>query len=352
MSALEITPALVATVGLITVVLVAIYVKLDCELRQPLWHTLGAGIIWVILILFKSIVSAYETQLVIALGVILLFLPAFYLTRLVMYVYSVSSRYRTLRQEYLAAPRSDNVAFRRLNVWHCRNEDSFDAAQVRFKQDFAKVVEDLANAEFSELVQKHFLLLSRKRSQGTFIDEYDVLRESDWRKEANYFVARVAFISIDTYGVYDKPPAHWHQMINDMVPYVSAEVVALTMSDVITGIDYESFVAGLLETAGWQATLTPATGDHGADIIANKGGFQVAIQCKLYSSPVGNSSVQEAYTAKDFYQCQAAVVVSNASYTKAARTVATRNKVHLVHHDEIVSLMDSLGHQGTAIVAN
>lgn len=340
---LEITPVIIASVALITAALVAIYIKLDCELRQPLWHTLVAGGIWVILILFKSVVDKYAVQLVIALGVILLLLPAFYLTRLIIYIVSVSSRYKALRKEHAAAPKSGNVSLRPLKVWHCRNEDSFKDAQARFKQDFASVVEDLANADFSELVQKHFLLLSRKRSQGTFVDEYDVLRDSDWRKEANYFVTRVAFISIETYGVYDKPPVHWYQMINEMVPYVSAEVVALTMSDVLTGIDYESFVAGLLEAAGWQATLTPATGDHGADIIAHKSGFQVAIQCKLYSSPVGNGSVQEAYTAKDFYQCQAAVVVSNASYTKAARTVATRNKVHLVHHDEIVSLMDSLG---------
>ncbi|MEG1348005.1 MAG: restriction endonuclease, partial [Hafnia sp.] len=235
-----------------------------------------------------------------------------------------------------------DVPTRPVRLWHCRNEFEYERKVQQMKEDAFQVVSAQAQDQFIELVQKHFIVLTRKRSQSTYFDDYEVRQDDDWRKHIRYFIHSVAFPSIDTQGLITKPPVEWVAILNELVPYVPPETINLTMSDVLTGIDYESFVAGLFEDAGWTAQLTAVTGDHGADIIVSYGGVRVAVQCKLYSSPVGNDSVQEAHAAKGFYHCQLAMVISNADYTKAARQLASSLGVVLAHHDTALHKLNDL----------
>lgn len=105
--------------------------------------------------------------------------------------------------------------------------------------------------------------------------------------------------------------------------------------DVKTGIDYENYCQKILEADGWSVSTTPVTGDQGADLIANKNGSRLAIQCKMYSQPVGNKAVQEVFAAKKFQNADFAAVVTNAAYTASAKQLATANGVLLLHHDEL-----------------
>jgi restriction system protein len=100
-------------------------------------------------------------------------------------------------------------------------------------------------------------------------------------------------------------------------------------------LDYEKHCALQLQKAGWSTRLTAATGDQGADVIASRDGKILVLQCKLYSQPVGNDAVQQAYSARGFQVADIAAVVSNQPYTKAARELANVNGVHLLHHEEL-----------------
>ena len=42
--------------------------------------------------------------------------------------------------------------------------------------------------------------------------------------------------------------------------------------------EYERYCAQVLEESGWECILTPASGDHGVDIVARKDGRVLAIQ--------------------------------------------------------------------------
>ncbi len=66
------------------------------------------------------------------------------------------------------------------------------------------------------------------------------------------------------------------------------------------------------------------TGDQGADLIVSKHAHRVAIQVKGYFSSVSNSAVQEAHTAKDYYHCDASVVITNSLFTSGAKDLASR----------------------------
>jgi HJR/Mrr/RecB family endonuclease len=106
-------------------------------------------------------------------------------------------------------------------------------------------------------------------------------------------------------------------------------------SDFKSGGDYETHCCLLLEKSGWETKMTPPTGDHGVDILAKKEGKTLAIQCKYYSTPVGNSAVSEVVAGKNFYYANEAAVVSNASYTLKARELAKANNVYLLHHSDL-----------------
>jgi restriction system protein len=64
----------------------------------------------------------------------------------------------------------------------------------------------------------------------------------------------------------------------------------------------------------------------------------VAIQCKRLARPVGNKAVQEVVAARTYYDTDLAAVVSTGDYTEAARRLARRNDVHLLHVDDLPDL--------------
>lgn len=96
----------------------------------------------------------------------------------------------------------------------------------------------------------------------------------------------------------------------------------------LNGIDYEKECSLLLEQAGYRVVDTPKTGDFGADLIAEKNGLRFIIQCKNHNNPIGVEAIQQAYSAKEFYSGDFAVVVSPSQFTSAALKLA--NKLNLM----------------------
>ena len=70
-----------------------------------------------------------------------------------------------------------------------------------------------------------------------------------------------------------------------------------------TGEEYEVMCCQKLKQHGFtHIETTPKSGDHGIDILAHRAGKKYAIQCKYYSSPVGNHAIQEAYSGCAYYR--------------------------------------------------
>lgn len=110
-------------------------------------------------------------------------------------------------------------------------------------------------------------------------------------------------------------------------------------------VEYELMCAEILRTLDWDIHMTPSTGDHGIDVIARKNQQSLAIQCKQYSSPVGNSAVQEVVAGRNHYGLSQSVVVTEAGYTRGARQLAATNNVLLLNSndlEEIDSILDNL----------
>lgn len=93
--------------------------------------------------------------------------------------------------------------------------------------------------------------------------------------------------------------------------------------------EFEVACEKTLRELGFETSRVAGVGDQGADVVAERDGVRVAVQCKLYSGKVGNDAVQQVVAAKAFYKCQMAIVVATGGYTKAARQLAGANGVVL-----------------------
>lgn len=98
----------------------------------------------------------------------------------------------------------------------------------------------------------------------------------------------------------------------------------------LSGVEFETHVARILRSGGFDVTATPATGDQGADLIATKGTRKVIIQAKRYNQPVGNHAVQEVVAAIRFYRGTEGMVVTNSTFTPGARALAEQNEIVLI----------------------
>ena len=96
------------------------------------------------------------------------------------------------------------------------------------------------------------------------------------------------------------------------------------------GYEYEELCATFLKRCGFKGVeVTSGSLDQGIDIIAYKGNKKYGIQCKYYDRPVGNKAVQEAYSGAAFYECDVAVVMTNATFTRSANELSESLEVDL-----------------------
>lgn len=72
----------------------------------------------------------------------------------------------------------------------------------------------------------------------------------------------------------------------------------------MSGGQFEIFVADLLRAMGYKATVLGGSGDQGVDVIAATGAERIAIQCKNYKKAVGNKPVQEVFAGARHHRCQ------------------------------------------------
>lgn len=112
--------------------------------------------------------------------------------------------------------------------------------------------------------------------------------------------------------------------------------------DSMDGLGFEFFCADLLRANGYSnVEVTKGSGDQGVDIIATKDEIKYAIQCKCYSSDVGNKPIQEVYSGKRIYNCHVGVVLTNSFFTDGAKEAAKATGVLLWDRRKLQKLIDN-----------
>jgi restriction system protein len=200
--------------------------------------------------------------------------------------------------------------------------------------------EDVARAVSNAWTQHHRALVTQyaKLVQRDIYGREDRLK---WDKELARFMTHhiVPTLQPDTLK-------HLQDYVDEIFARIDARVREATARDPIltafcSDMDpnaFEHFCAEALRTAGWSARVTQASADQGVDVVAERGGRVLVLQCKLYSKPVGNKAVQEIAAGRAHERADFAAVCSNQPYTPAAKRLAGTNQVLLLHPSELGDL--------------
>lgn len=115
---------------------------------------------------------------------------------------------------------------------------------------------------------------------------------------------------------------------------------SISAIDNMSGQQFEDYCADLLLKNGFfNIRITQGSGDHGTDILAEKDDISYAIQCKCYSSNIGNTAVQQAHSGKGFYHKDIAVVLTNQYFTTQAKEEADTLGVKLWDRSKLEELI-------------
>lgn len=122
------------------------------------------------------------------------------------------------------------------------------------------------------------------------------------------------------------------------------DAFGLEAIDIMDGHQFEHYCASLLRKLNFiDVEVTKGSGDQGVDIIAVKEGVRYAIQCKCYSSSLGNSPIQEVNAGKQLYGCHVAVVLTNQHFTSGAKILAAATGVLLWDREELERMIKKAG---------
>lgn len=131
--------------------------------------------------------------------------------------------------------------------------------------------------------------------------------------------------------------------VNDKSKMIPLSYSGITDIDYMEGHQFEYWCADLLRKIGFQnVEVTQGSGDQGVDILAVKDGIKYAIQCKCYSSDLGNKPIQEINTGKMIYHCQIGAVMTNRKFTAGGKEAAQATGVLLWDRDWIQATLESL----------
>lgn len=149
----------------------------------------------------------------------------------------------------------------------------------------------------------------------------------------------VIFISITAW-------THWEQLLH--VAYVALGVMGCLLIlrrylkvmtrrsteirnfDSMSGLEFEHYIAKLLQKNGFHNISLTEKYDLGVDIIAEKHGIRWGIQVKRYSGLVNANAVRQVVSGLRLYSCDRAIVITNSKYSPIAQRLAAGNDCILI----------------------
>jgi restriction system protein len=190
-----------------------------------------------------------------------------------------------------------------------------------------------------EIVEKNRFILAEKFLQLTYRDDYGNFIQDRFDDEFITFVKRSI---VEKFPGVNVPISELLKRSDPIINRTLAEIRARTDAarPVNSPSDFEHRICDIFVDNGWDAKVVGKTGDQGIDVLAqNADGLKIGVQCKLYSSPVGNAAVQQAYSGARFHNAHFAFVVSSSGFTPQARQLADSLEVLLLSEQGLIEFL-------------
>jgi restriction system protein len=101
----------------------------------------------------------------------------------------------------------------------------------------------------------------------------------------------------------------------------------------MTPDQYEKYVANYFQNKGYKVKQTPYSNDYGVDVFAEKNKEKIAIQAKMFSNSnrkINRQMVMEFYGAKDFFNCNKGIIVTDGEIIQNAKDVADKLGIEIL----------------------
>jgi restriction system protein len=268
--------------------------------------------------------------------------------------------------EICLAERQTNLSpeYKYLSSWISQAPKEWVELAERIKKDISvkrNRLQEVESAEKKRKTQEYVVSLTNTYAdlltqfnevayrKVTTIDDYG---EENWDildKEADILIAKIARKEGKADGEIKewkkftwRMPEEFSSIKKDLISsfkayYSSRKSNSVKNDDVskMSGVEFENHIAALLQENGFANVAgTPKTGDQGADLICKRGVKKIVIQAKRHAGTVGNKAVQEVIGAIRFYDADEGWVITNSTFTKAAKELANKNNVRLIDgHD-------------------
>jgi restriction system protein len=225
-----------------------------------------------------------------------------------------------------------------------------EASEMKKQQ---RQLTELFSELLQELISRHILTLRKKYAQTVSRGDYGQWTGIDsWLKEIEIFSDAVVMSNAEVANVRTRALRLGFVEFFDVKTWLPSLIdAAIEASDIVeeaidieqmSGEVFEAHCFEILLSSGWSVVPKGGSGDQGVDLVGTLGKIRVAFQCKRYSQPVGNKAVQEVAAGRQYEQCDLAAVVTNATYTPAARQLASAINVMLLHYSELANLHEQI----------
>lgn len=210
--------------------------------------------------------------------------------------------------------------------------------------------------KFHEFIEKNHQLLTAKKRTLLIPDEFGDVDGSEWINFLQRFAERRELVNPH------QSIANEFEAVREYLKLIGLEdfqgkvlsyLLALydhfnkkddEFSNIYTGVDFERHLKKNLEDTlpDVYVETTPASGDHGADLLVRYKGIVIAIQAKYYTGTVGNAAVQEIHSGMGFYDANYGMVVTQSKYTEHARSLANKLGIYLENTDSYIEKIKEL----------
>ncbi len=111
--------------------------------------------------------------------------------------------------------------------------------------------------------------------------------------------------------------------------------------DDMTEIEFQELLIPLFRRQGYSVNQTKANEKNKADLILRKRGVKAVVYAKRQNAMINKQTIQKALTTKPHYQATQVIVITNSTFTNAAKQLAHANKINLIDRDSLDAMLDA-----------
>ncbi len=105
----------------------------------------------------------------------------------------------------------------------------------------------------------------------------------------------------------------------------------------LDGKQFEKELVGLLKQIGYDATLTPYSGDGGVDIIVREATKRIVVQCKAHRNYISPGVVRELYGTMIHEKADEGWLVTTSGFYSGARAFAHDKPIKLITIQQLLN---------------